>query len=263
MGKIIYVNGGIVIKTPYFKSTNIGALFPEPPEGSETWEPNEEENGYRFLEISDERPQSIFNSYYAKCGFATYELGAVLLHKDFSEAHRDYIQIVNDISELLEVVSNSGLNEKYIKIIRGQAIVNVIASVETFICDTILTKITEDENIFHDFHKFLFDPFRKEAKEFLNQGMIGEYEQKVIDGVIELSYSNIKRIDKIYREIFDIAINDINDTMHKHISNRHKFAHKNGRGKDGTYIDISKEEISDLISDANAFVDQIMSKINI
>jgi len=38
-------------------------------------------NGYRFLEINDEHPQSIFNAYYAKYEFTSYYRGAELTIK--------------------------------------------------------------------------------------------------------------------------------------------------------------------------------------
>lgn len=74
MGKKIYVNGNIIIKTRYFKfKDNCGACYREPPEGTEIWEANKIENGSKFFEITDKNPQSIFNDYYAKGGFTTYD----------------------------------------------------------------------------------------------------------------------------------------------------------------------------------------------
>ena len=82
MEKIIYVNGGIVINTPFFKCVDAGAFFDSPPVGAEIIEPNTvNNNGYRFLEINDEHPQSIFNAYYAKYEFTSYYRGAELTIK--------------------------------------------------------------------------------------------------------------------------------------------------------------------------------------
>ena len=67
MGKRIYVNGGILITTPFFAYKNAGASYDLPPENSEIIEPNTiTETGEPYLEISNEHPQSIFNEYYAK-----------------------------------------------------------------------------------------------------------------------------------------------------------------------------------------------------
>ena len=72
MGKRIYVNGGILITTPFFAYKNAGASYDLPPENSEIIEPNTiTETGEPYLEISNEHPQSIFNEYYAKTFFTT------------------------------------------------------------------------------------------------------------------------------------------------------------------------------------------------
>lgn len=77
MGKRIYVNGGILITTPFFAYKNAGALYDTPPENSETIAPNAiTETGEPYLEISDEHPQSIFNEYYAKTFFTTQHVFA-------------------------------------------------------------------------------------------------------------------------------------------------------------------------------------------
>lgn len=57
MGKRIYVNGGILITTPFFAYKNAGAWHDTPPENSEIIEPNAiTETGKFYLEISDEQP---------------------------------------------------------------------------------------------------------------------------------------------------------------------------------------------------------------
>jgi hypothetical protein len=66
MEKIIYVNGGIVINTPYFKCVDAGAFLDSPPVGAEIIEPNtEDSNGYRFLFKEDitkrESPEGTMN----------------------------------------------------------------------------------------------------------------------------------------------------------------------------------------------------------
>lgn len=43
--------------------------------------------------------------------------------------------------------------------------------------------------------------------------------------------------------------------------NRHKLAHRNGRNKDNSYINISNEELHVLISDSKNFVEQILEKV--
>lgn len=92
MGKRIYVNGGILITTPFFAYKNAGASYDLPPENSEIIEPNTiTETGEPYLEISNEHPQSIFNEYYAKTFFTTQHTFAYFLQKTLS----DHIMILS------------------------------------------------------------------------------------------------------------------------------------------------------------------------
>ena len=60
MGKRIYVNGGILITTPFFAYKNAGASYDLPPENSEIIEPNTiTETGEPYLEISNEQKHSL------------------------------------------------------------------------------------------------------------------------------------------------------------------------------------------------------------
>lgn len=104
MGKVIYVNGGILVNTPYFKYVEAGAYFENPPNGAIILEPNKiDANGYKYLEISDEYPQSIFDEYYAKFEFASYYKGVEFLYKNFQEAYDDYAKRIELIKEVVDV----------------------------------------------------------------------------------------------------------------------------------------------------------------
>lgn len=97
-------------------------------------------------------------------------------------------------------------------------------------------------------------------QQFLDQGMIGKWEQKVIEYAIRKSYSNITTIKDIYKNVFGIKIVDIEDKMRTHFWKRHLLAHKNGRLKDNSYLEVTQEKLDDLISDSRCFVNQIMAK---
>ena len=53
MAKKIYVKGGILITTPYFKCPDAGCCYETPPEGSIIVEPNKvDDKGYPYLECN-------------------------------------------------------------------------------------------------------------------------------------------------------------------------------------------------------------------
>lgn len=263
MSKKIYVNGGIVITTPYFACKGGGAKYPTPPENAEIIEPNSIlESGAPYLEISDEFPQSIFNEYYAKEFLSTKYMFAEFFHKDFNGAYKDYLQRVEDIQEIINI---RGVAERQKIIMNRLSYISIVASLETFVCDTILTKITRDELSFSSYFSNIIPNGRdkRNMQEYLNQNQIGKWEQMVIDYVIGSSYSNIKKIKKFYEDIFNVTIEDIDNKMKKHFNNRHIMAHKNGRLKDGRFMDIEDRDLEELILDSNKFVQQIMQCINV
>lgn len=149
MGKRIYVNGGILITTPFFAYKNAGASYDLPPENSEIIEPNTiTETGEPYLEISNEHPQSIFNEYYAKTFFTTQHTFAYFFQKDFIGSYNDFKQRIDEIQSVINI---KGLDEQKQNIINKLSYINIITSLDTFICDIILTKIIQDEESFNNF----------------------------------------------------------------------------------------------------------------
>lgn len=259
MGKKIYVNGGILIDTPFFVCREGGALFTEQPEGAEVMETNSIIEGHPCLTIDDNNPQSIFNEYYAKNFFTSHYMGAEFYCKSYDEAYKDYMQRILDIQEVIGI---KGLNIKQRKIVNRLSYINIVASLETFICDTILTKITGDEDVFMNFFDRIPSGTEKEKMQKLREeNLIGKWEQKVLEYVMKTSYSNIDTIKDAYKDIFNISISDSEGKMKKAFRNRHKLAHRNGRKKDNSYINISNEELDLLINDSNYFIKQILEKI--
>lgn len=152
MGKRIYVNGGILITTPFFAYKNAGASYDLPPENSEIIEPNTiTETGEPYLEISNEHPQSIFNEYYAKTFFTTQHTFAYFFAKDFIGSYNDFKQRIDEIQSVINI---KGLDEQKQNIINKLSYINIITSLDTFICDIILTKIIQDEESFNNFFQF-------------------------------------------------------------------------------------------------------------
>nr|DAM09070.1 MAG TPA: PSP RiboL-PSP-HEPN [Caudoviricetes sp.] len=260
MGKRIYVNGGILITTPFFAYKNAGASYDLPPENSEIIEPNTiTETGEPYLEISNEHPQSIFNEYYAKTFFTTQHTFAYFFAKDFIGSYNDFKQRIDEIQSVINI---KGLDEQKQNIINKLSYINIITSLDTFICDIILTKIIQDEESFNNFFNSI-PPCKKkdEMTKLKEDNLVAQWEQKAIEYVMRTSYSNIDTIKDILKELFKVSIIDTNGKMKKHFYYRNLLAHRNGRKKDGGYINITNEELKSLITDTQSIAKQIQTKI--
>ena len=69
--KEIYVDGSVVITTPFFRYQDGGALCQEQPTGTELMPCNHQIDGMKVLIIGEKSTPSMFNKYYAKEGFST------------------------------------------------------------------------------------------------------------------------------------------------------------------------------------------------
>ena len=261
MGKIIYVDGNILVKTRYFKSKNEGAFYDTPPEDAEVWKPNKKDKeGNMYFEINDNNPQSMFNEYYAKEEFATYDNWVSYLYATLDEVHDQYVERIKDINNLIRI---DCVNDKQKGILNKLYFISVITYLDAFICDTILTIITSDESTFERyFNSIPCNQIKVKMEDLKKQNSAGILEQKVVHYVLRQSYSNIKTIKDFFKDFFKIKIEDKSGRISEYFEIRHKLVHRNGRDKDGNYIEIPDKDLETLIKDINDFVDQIMSKIS-
>ena len=258
MKKKIYVEGDILIATPFFKFSNAGAYYLSPPEGAEIIKEEELKNS--TLIIDEENPQSIFNEYFARGGFTSYYEGAEFLYNIFQDVYNDYCERIADIKE---VINHKVESSKHQEILNRMYYMSIVTSVDTFVSDIIVTKVIESEDTFHKYSNSQFLPkTKKEYLSKLRKKNIGKWEQEIIECIMEGSYTRVKRIRKILKDLFHVNFKDRSNKMSSHFSNRNRIAHKNGRIKDGSYLAISKNDLSTLISDSNEFVEEIMFEIS-
>lgn len=260
--KKIYVNGGIVVETSFFCHGNVGCLYTTPPEGSEKMECDDEVKGQPCIVVTEEKAPSIFNEYYAKTFFSTRYCWADFLRNDFEQDYKDYQSRIEDIKEMLELLEFASERQK--KILLRLAYGNVLTAFDSYVGDTILSKITHSKKSFEAYGKECVKnkDLHARLQKMWNENAMDSAEQEVIDKVLTTSYCNMKNVNKAYGAVFEITIGDEGDKMAGYFQKRHLIFHRNGKRKDGTYVPESEEEIKDLIDDTNAFVKQINDKIS-
>ena len=260
MPKKIYVNGSILIKTPYWRSKG-GGLSIKPPEDSATIECNDYVEGHHCLTITENQAPSIFNAYYAKEHYTSLYISAGIFHNDFRD---NYIEFKTHLSDTQELANIQAPNTHLQQIIYRHAFLSVIAALDTFVCDTILTKITQDKNSFITYVRTFMgknsNSLYQRLQDMWNNNLVGSTEQKIINHVLRSTYCNFQYIRKIYQTLFNFTIPD-NNYLKAAFTNRHLIAHKNRRQKDGSQLTIESGDISTLISEVNSFVLQLMGKI--
>ena len=136
--------------------------------------------------------------------------------------YEDYEQRINSIKEIIDVNIDS---EKHRKILYRLFYMNIVTSLETFVSDIIITKITSSLEDMEAHVKHLRKSYQKELETL--QG--ASWEQKLIDFAMRKAYNNIDTIKDNIKSLFNVSITDTDEKIKKHMYYRNLLAHKNGQ----------------------------------
>lgn len=260
MAKKVYVNGSILIKTSDFKYEGAGALYGIP-DGAETIETNDVIDGLPFLVIDDERPQSMFNEYYAKGVFTTLYSWSYYLNSNCQKAYDNFIERKSEIACLLE--GSNKLSFQQQELTYKLLLLNVVTLFDAFVCETVVSKITSSKEYFDAFYEKFYDDLTDNKKRHFDKLGRGELEREVLMSQLMKSFANVERVNHIYKIVwnldFDICVdNNLQDWFDW----RHRIVHRNGREKDGTYHQFSHDDVKKALEDIDAVVNHIMTIIS-
>jgi len=244
MNTKIYVNGGILIKTPFFKYSNAGCLYDNPPSGAEMIEADSIVDGVPCIVITEQNAPSFFKEYYAKTFFTTYYEFASFFKNTLQDCHHEFRDKIREIYDLIKEndVSNTTRQNLY-----RLSLVAVVSALDSYISGIVLFAATKDRNIFLDTaRKFC----KNRAADIISRitkmwcdNIFDSAEQEVIDEVLKTSYSNLKRInDDVLKSIYCIVLPknmDISDILNL----RHIIVHRNGKRKNGKEEKIDKDSL--------------------
>lgn len=259
MNTKVYVDGGIVITTPYFKYGGGGAMYATPPEGAEIIIPKDTIEGKACLIISEYEAPSFFKEYYAKTFFSTKYLIAPFFGKN---QHDCFIYFDNKINEVLELLEHNDVYPPTRQNLYRLSIVSTVATLDTLISDLVLYVATKDRNAFLKTIDSIGFTARDSAKlmerilRMWCDNAIDSAEQEVVNRVLQKSYSSMSEIKNTLKTLYDISIPKDNNIEHI-IHLRHLIAHRNGRKKDGTVIELSRDETFSMINQIKNFAHSI------
>lgn len=257
MGRRLYVDGNIVIMTPYFICPDMGAGFGIPKD-AEVIKTNDIIEGSPCLVIDEDRPQSLFNEYYATGEVASGYISVSYLHNTYTDCFDEFNIEITNVENALKDISH--LSTSSLSIINKSLFINLITILDSFLCSIILVKLIEDEELFKTYYeKQLPQHVQRNLQVYLLNDEKAKWEQKYIMEVLKGSYCNVNMIKDIFK-LFGWTIPCLHQlTQHFHC--RHLLVHRNGQRRDGTYIKIDRSAIIELINDLKAFVNETMKSI--
>lgn len=258
MATKVYVEGGILVNTPYLKYKEAGAFYTDAPEGSIVIPTNVEDENGKHLLIDEAHPQSIFDEYYAQTWFTATTIGTPIFHMSIADAYNQYRKSISEYKLLLnENFSDEAKAQAMFKLVHT----GVLASLDTFILDCILSKVLNDEDSFKGFASKILKDKTADAERTREERI--KWEHDTIDKILKSSYSNMDTIRDVLKLLYNVSLTDKNGHVKVHIYVRHLIAHRNGRRKDGSIISISTKEINEIICNVSDLVEQIYNKIRL
>ncbi len=160
---------------------------------------------------------------------------------------KDLDDSLNHLDELPETTK---------KIIYRNFFANVISCMEAYLSDTAIGKIMQN----NDYKK----KFVKTSPYFNGHSIkvanIYEYyanlDKTIQFQLREIIYHKLGVVKKLYKSTFNVDLGDI-ETLMKAIQKRHDIVHRNGHDKNGNVVEITKNDVQQLIIDVSNFINHI------
>lgn len=261
MGRIVYVNGAIIVKTQYFLPKDVGCGFSTPPEGtSVVLEPEDEVEDMRCLLIDDNHPQSLFNEYYARDGVTTDTFATSYLAASYLDSINEYKKRIGEVCDIVKKVADWEEAER--SLVYKMAYVNILTALDALICYVILKRSLQEESYFKDVMFKLAPSGKKEQwKKLIDSGCDGEWEQDAIRYVQETSFLNTDKIDKAFRRLKFERLEYDREEMGRFFRIRHLLVHRSGRQRDDTDVMITYDMLAKLVKVSHTLVGAFLDSI--
>jgi hypothetical protein len=178
-------------------------------------------------------------------------------------ANKKFLIKFQEEIENLEGLNEVELPDKNLEtILKRQIFIGVIGTLETFLSDTFINLIMDNDNYFKNFVE-TYPEFKQRKFElrhiFVEESHIKETVRKVL---IDIIYHDLHKVGKMYADTFKIEFPKIGPLM-KIILSRHDLIHRNGKTKDGQDVIVDKQTIIAMIEKVNKFVLEIADALHI
>lgn len=260
MGKVIYVNGSIVIKTRYFVPKELGCLYEVAPDGAEIIEPTNIEDGVKCLLIDEDNPQSLFNEYYAKGDVSADRIATSYFSASYLDCIHEYKRRIEETCKVIKKVENWESKEQ--ALVYKMAYVNILTCLDAFICYVILRRSVQDE---HLFDAVMYDMAPNNKCDYWNKlkdkGQIGEWEQDAIKFVLSQSFINTRKIDSTISLVGLGHLKYNRGKFEEYFRIRHLIVHRSGKKRDDNEVIITYKLLTDVINECHDLVGAIFDTL--
>lgn len=138
---------------------------------------------------------------------------------------------------------------------------NAIAALETYLSDTFINLVFKDKALLQKYIDS--DPKFKERK-IAYKDVLREAERVEDEArkeLLDVVWHNIGKVRAMYAHVLEVDLGD-NNAIGTAIHKRHDIVHRNGRSKDGTMIEISPEDVENLLNEITELARRVELKLD-
>lgn len=174
-----------------------------------------------------------------------------------TEFYHNFCGAILDIEKMLEAKIDSSVDSCFCRLLY----VNVITAMETYLSDAFMNSVVPDKKLMRLFVETT--PEFKAEKISLSEVFKAaeDIEHKAKSYLVDVVWHNLGRVKPMYKAVLGVDFNaDMGDLV-KAILKRHDIVHRNGKTKSGDDIALTKNDVTQLISEVEAFIQDIDLKL--
>lgn len=171
--------------------------------------------------------------------------------EDFNTTLKETKQTLAEISSLSAETKKQLLQLLY---------ANLISKLEAFLCDTIISYVSNDEAAKQRF-LCTYEPLAEQR--FPMKSIIAKYKglnSIIINALKAIVYHDLKLVAKIYKNTANVNL-PTDKVIDDAIGKRHDIVHRNGKDKDGNHTEITEDDVKELAEHIGDFIMDISSQI--
>lgn len=175
---------------------------------------------------------------------------------EIENCHEEFETAMADILYLLEIkIPDTVIRKMY-----SLLFTNVITALEAYLSDKFIKRVMSDDETLRR--------CVESSPEFSKQKVPISEVLKIADSIksrtkkylAAIVWHNLERIKPMYESVLQVDLGDISPIMNA-VNKRHDLVHRNGRDNEGNPVNVSIEDIQELVSHAKTLVDKVESKL--
>lgn len=176
----------------------------------------------------------------------------------YSSDYYSFLKSHHDIEMLLETTNLRELSNVFY----GMLYANIITTIETYLYNSFIKKVKECEELRIKFIE-KNDDFKKMKINFSDIFVEIDKVEKTIEIYLQkIMWHNIKKVEHMYNSTFNVLFPEEKELIHNSVITRHDLIHRNGYTHNGIAINITKDNIQELLDTSKRFVLNIERQFN-